>query len=217
MRSVIKYILDPVIKKAFLWYHSKPRKYSYHGITVTVLPEVFPPHFTLSTKILLNFINKLDLIGKTVLELGCGSGIISMFSASKNAHVTASDINKIALRNLKLESKKNNLPIQVIYSDLFDNINQSFFDYIIINPPYYPRSPKNTQEKAWFCGKDFEYFEKLFSQLVSRADHKNAYLILSEDCDFKAINEIAEKNNLQLKCVLEKKVFFEKNYIYSIL
>ena len=66
---------------------------------------MFPPHYTISTKILLDYISNLDLKNKTLLELGCGSGIISLFAASKGALVTASDINKKALKALENSAK----------------------------------------------------------------------------------------------------------------
>ena len=195
---------------------TKPRKYRYQNIEVIVYPEVFPPHFTISTKLLLDFINSIDLKGKNVLELGCGSGIISLLAASKGALVTASDINKTALEALKKASVKNALPVQIINSNLFDKLHEKHFDYIIINPPYYPKAPKNDKQHAWFCGENFEYFEKLFEQLPSYIEHSEVLMILSEDCDLEKISTIAQQYDLKFKKVLEKKVMTETNYIYKV-
>ena len=216
MRTFFKKITNPVFKRLFLWYHSKSRKFTYKGISVNVPLEVFPPHFTISTKIILSFLTNLNLKEKTLLELGCGSGIISLFSASKGAIVTASDINKIALQNLDDSSIKNKLPLTTIYSDLFENILQTHFDYIIINPPYYPKAPKNIKEQAWFCGENFEYFERLFYQISNKIDFENIYIILSQDCDLKKIQSISAKNKLKMKMILKKTVFFEDNYIFQL-
>ncbi|WP_237274900.1 methyltransferase [Tenacibaculum ovolyticum] len=216
MKRLIKKIIEPIFKKLFFKYYSKSRKYAYKGISVNIHPEVFPPHFTISTKILLDFLEGKDLKDKTLLELGCGSGIISLFCASKRAEVTASDINNIALKNLKEASIANGLPIEVIHSNLFDTISKTHFDYIIINPPYYPKTPKNIKEQAWFCGENFEYFERLFKQLATEINFENIFMILSEDCNMLKIKNIALVNKLQLSCVLEKSVFLEKNFIYKI-
>ena len=89
------------------------------SICVQVHPGVFPPHLTFSTKILLDFIKDIELKNKTFLELGCGSGIISLYAAKKNAIVTATDINETALEYLKKNAHKNNLFVTVQYSDLF--------------------------------------------------------------------------------------------------
>lgn len=216
MRTFLKKITHPFLKIIAKAYFYKPRNYSYKGVTAIVHPEVFPPHYTLSTKILLDFIDELDLKNNSFLELGCGSGIISLFAASKGAKVTATDINEKALEYLSKSSETNNLSIDIVHSDLFTNLSLKPFDYIIINPPYYPKNPKNTKEHAWFCGENFEYFEKLFQQLSQRSD-KNVFMILSEDCQLDRIKNIASNNHKKLTCIIEKTVMKEKNFIYSIL
>jgi len=215
MIKKIKKIIFPIAKLAFNTYHLKQRSYTYQGIEVAISSDVFPPHFTISTKILLDFIKPLDLENKTFLELGCGSGIIALFAASKGADVHATDINKIALEALQEAAIKNELKLTVLYSDVFEALENKDFDYIIINPPYYPKKPKNVKEQAWFCGENFEYFEKLFSQLQTHLA-PNTLMILSEDCEIKHIKKIALKNNLTLTCLLKKKVAAEKNYIFNI-
>jgi release factor glutamine methyltransferase len=182
-----------------------------------VHPEVFPPHYTISTKILLDFISTLNISKKTFLELGCGSGIISLHAASKDAKVTATDINTKAIEYLKKASIKNNLPITTLYSDLFSELNNLYFDFIVINPPYYPKEPKTQKEQAWFCGSDFEYFRQLFYQFSKRNQSEEVYMILSEDCDLTKIKSIALNYNFKLGIVLEKKVLEEKNFIFRII
>lgn len=218
IRSIIKRITQPFLKKGLDFYYRKPRKYEYQGIEVMVHPVVFPPHLTLSTKILLDFISEIDLNQKSLLELGCGSGIISLYARSKNSIVTASDINEIALEYLKIASEENELEIECIHSDLFKNISKKAFDYIIINPPYYPKTPSNIKEQAWFCGINFEYFEALFLQLKSYISENNkTFMILSEDCDLNQISKIASKNNLSFNIVFQTSKMGEKNTIYQII
>ncbi|MBD09153.1 MAG: methyltransferase [Flavobacteriaceae bacterium] len=215
IRKLLKKISHPFLKYGTESYFSKPRSYKYEGIEVMVMPEVFPPHYTLSTKILLDCIKQLDITNKTFLELGCGSGIISLYATSKGAMVTASDINSVALEALNKASKKNNLDVEILNSDLFNNISENSFDYIIINPPYYPKVPKNTKERAWFCGKDFEYFQELFQQLSHR-DDKTILMILSQDCDLTTIKKIASENHFQLIIEQERANFAERNFIFNV-
>lgn len=217
LRKQIRRILHPFYKKYHFWYHSKPRRYYYKNVWTMIQPTVFSPKNTVSTKIFLNYLNTLDLENKSVLELGCGSGIISLFCASKNAKVVASDINELALDSLTSSSKDQDLKIECIYSDLFDNIPKTKFDYILINPPYYPKTPKNIEEKAWFCGEDFEYFKKLFLQLPNQlTETTNCLLILSEDCEINSIHNIASKDALSLKKTSKTSTLFETNYIFKI-
>ncbi|MEP0262737.1 methyltransferase [Dokdonia sp.] len=217
LRNLIKKVTHPFLKKGADYYYKKPRPYSYKGITTMVHPDVFPPHLTLSTKILLDFISEIDLTQKTFLELGCGSGIISLFASQKGAKVTASDINTTALEYLNNASKNNELPIDCVHSDLFENIAEKQFDYIFINPPYYPKSPENIKQQAWFCGEEFEYFKSLFKQLPKYLSKENTtYMILSEDCELEKIKRIALENNVIMEHVYETKKMGEKNFIFSI-
>ena len=198
-------------------YLSKPRKYTYKNISVWVMPTVFPPFITISTKILLEFIETLPLKDRSFLELGCGCGIISIVATKNGANVTATDINLTALPALAKNATENEVTITILESDLFENLQKQHFDYIIINPPYYPKKPTSIAESAWFCGENFDYFEALFLQLPTYTSEKNEiYMILSEDCDITMIQSIAAKNDLTLQCIVEKSVLKERNYIFKI-
>ncbi len=217
IKSFTKKLLFPILKSAYNIYSSKERSYSYKGINVRVMPGVFHPGLFFSTKLLLEYISKKDLNNKTVLELGAGSGLISIYCATQNAKVTASDINPTAIKNIIKNSELNNVQLEVIESDLFDNIVMRKFDYIIVNPPYFPKDPKNEKELAWFCGNDFQYFKKLFAQLNNYKTQETVVLmILSEDCDLQRIASIANDNHFSMSMVFQKKVFGEANYIFRI-
>jgi len=215
IRQLLKKLTHPILKYGTQKWSSKPRLYTYEGIEVIVMPDVFPPHYTISTKILLDYIKPLDIKDKTLLELGCGSGIVALYAAKKEAIVTASDINNVALKALEKAAKKNSLELAILNSNLFNKLSQLSFDYIIINPPYYPKTPKNIKEQAWFCGENFEYFKSLFLQLSNRND-KNILMILSQDCDIQKIKNIASLNHFQLDIELERTRFNEKNFIFKV-
>jgi len=206
-----------LLQKASAYYLLKPRKYKYKDIWVWVEPTVFPPFLTISTKILLEFSETLSLEGKTFLELGCGCGIISIYSAKNGALVTATDINPIALDALTKNATRNEVALEIIESNLFDELQTKTFDFIFINPPYYPKEPKSVAEMAWFCGEGFEYFEKLFLQLPKFSSHNNKiYMILSEDCQLEKIKAIALKNDMAFELVFEKKVLGEAHFLYQL-
>ena len=217
MKAIIKRIISPLLQRASRVYLAKARKYSYQNISVLVEPTVFPPFLTISTKLLLEFVETLPLKGKTVLELGCGCGIISILAAHKNALVTSTDINDVALNALQKNAAENHVSLEILHSDLFENLGNRAFDFTIINPPYYPKKPKNMAENAWFCGENFDYFEKLFTQLPTFLHSGNAtYMILSEDCEIEKIKAIALKNDMAFEWISEQKVLAEKNFIFRI-
>ena len=217
MKKFIQQLAHPFYKRFHFWYHRKARKYTFKNVYTIVQPGVFSPKNTLSTKVFLDYISTLDITSKRVLELGCGSGIISVFAASQNAVVTASDINQIALDSLKKVSTAQNLKINPVFSDLLDEIEPTQFDYIFINPPYYPKNPSNLTEKAWFCGENFEFFEKLFFQLKQKKPAQTTVLmILSDACDIIKLDGIAKNNALKFNPVFSIELTFESNTIYQI-
>jgi len=209
--------IAPILKKLAKVYTRKEREFSYDNITVKVLPGVFHPGLFISTKVLLNFVNTLIFEGKTFLELGAGTGIISILAAKKGAVVYASDISSKAVENVKLNAAKNNVQINIFTSDLFNNIPDMQFDYIIINPPYYSRDPGEEEEYAWFCGSNFEYFNSLFNSLSNYiSKDSKVFMILSEVCDIQKIKSIGMENEFIWKLKMKKQFWGEKNYIFEI-
>jgi len=213
LKSFAFRILHPASEK----YLSKERSYSYKTITVTVFPGVFHPGFYFSTKLLLKYLENIELNKKYVLELGAGTGLISIFAANKGGFVTASDISLTAVYNIEKNVKMTNANVEVVHSDLFDDIPHRKYDYIIINPPYYKKTPASEKEFAWFGGDDFQYFRKLFDQLSNNIYEKTkVIMILSDEADLVMINSIAEEFNFRMKEIMHKKTWGENHFIFSI-
>ncbi len=209
--------IAPILKKLAQVYTRKERDFLYNDISVKVLPGVFHPGLFISTKVLLNFVNTLKFEGKIFLELGAGTGIISILAAKKGAIVYASDISSKAVENVKINAAKNNAQINIFTSDLFKNIPDMQFDYIIINPPYYNREPREEEEYAWFCGSNFEYFKSLFNSLSNYiVKDSKVFMILSEVCDIQKIKSIGMENEFIWKLIMKKQFWGEKNYIFEI-
>jgi release factor glutamine methyltransferase len=209
--------IAPILKKLANVYTRKEREFSYNNIIVKVLPGVFHPGLFFSSKMLLNFVDTLKLESKTFLELGAGTGIISILAAKKGAAVYASDISGKAVENVKLNAVKNNVQINIFMSDLFKNIPDIQFDYIIINPPYYSREPREDEEYAWFCGSNFEYFKSLFNSLSDYiGNDSKVFMILSEVCDIQKIKSIGMENEFAWELKMKKQFWGEKNYIFEI-
>ena len=98
MQALVRLFGKP-IRKGVQWYLRKPREFNYGTIKLIVAPGVFHPGFFFSTRYVLEFLNKENLAGQRFLEVGCGSGIISILAAQKGADVTAIDINRKAVAN----------------------------------------------------------------------------------------------------------------------
>lgn len=72
--------------------------------------------------------------GDSVLDLGCGIGILGIVAAKMGADVMMSDINKRAVKIAKMNAKSLKINAKTINSDLFSKIDGNF-DVILTNPP----------------------------------------------------------------------------------
>ncbi|CAL4043194.1 16S rRNA (guanine(1207)-N(2))-methyltransferase RsmC [Buchnera aphidicola] len=104
-------------------------------LKIKTLPGVFG-HKKIDTgsKLLISTFNK-EIKGN-ILDLGTGSGIISMSLAdiSKKTSLTLTDINLTALLSCKINLLNNKIQGKVYSSDLYSNIDKRF-NMIICNPP----------------------------------------------------------------------------------
>ena len=224
MRALFRHFWLPFYRRWALRHIQRSHTFQYAGLQLHVPAGVFHPGVFFSSPIFISFLESMDLHGKKVLDMGTGSGILALFCAKKGAIVTAIDINPLAVETARDNAKANDLQLALLESDLFDQLAPQVFDFILINPPYYPRSPQTFAEHAFFAGENLEYFEKLFAQLpdylVSKAapEAKNQrttdiWLILSEDCHFFGIQEIAARNGFHLYSVFEKKHWGERFFV----
>ena len=83
--------------------------------------------------VLAKIISEVDLEGKRILEVGCGIGIASIFAASKQADVTASDFHPLVKKFLSNNAKINGIDsIKYFHGDWrYPNTNEGKFDLII--------------------------------------------------------------------------------------
>jgi ribosomal protein L11 methyltransferase len=85
-----------------------------------------------TTSLMIGEILQMDLHGKTVLDMGCGTAVLAILAAMKGAkHVTAIDIDTWCVENSIENIHKNNVPeIEVLLGDADSLLGKSF--HIII-------------------------------------------------------------------------------------
>lgn len=77
--------------------------------------------------------------GQSVLEIGTGSGLVSMYASLLTNNVTATDINYNALELAEKNFNINNInTIKLEFGDLFEPVKNEKFDVILFNTPYLP-------------------------------------------------------------------------------
>ena len=216
IRKKLKNILFRLFSKRIVRKMENDRSYSYKNLQIEMEPGVFHPKYFDSSKMILDWIETHDLAGKTIIEVGCGSGIASLRAAQKGANVWAIDINPKAIELLKKNAESNGVQLKALESDLFAQVDDTTFDFVLINPPFYPKNPTTDAEKAWFCGAGFEYFHALFDQLKKRNISSGIFMTLSDDCDLERIRSIAKEQGYEFKLIKTKKSFFEKNFLFEI-
>jgi len=200
-----------------LWRIGKDRRVRMRGVQLDVPVGVFHPALFFSTRFLIDEIERLDLHGRTALDLGCGSGLISLVMARRGAIVTAIDINPLAVQTTLCNAERNHLALRALCSDLFSGIPTGIYDVIAINPPYYRRAPVTPADQAWFCGENFEYFRRLFRELHHHTHESSRVLmILSEDCDIAAITAIANANGMAFGLRRRRMIWLEENMIFNV-
>ena len=111
-------------------------KEDFYGRTFKVLDGVLIPRqdTELSVEKLLEIIKNNEV--KNMLEIGCGSGIVSItIDLETDISITCVDISSFAIENTKINKKLHNSNINILKSDLFENVKGKF-DLIYSNPPY---------------------------------------------------------------------------------
>lgn len=191
------------------------------GFRLRVFKGVFHPKFFFSSSYFYEFLSNKTLAGKAFLEIGCGSGILSLLALRKGAQVTAVDVDPKAVENTSLNFQRNFngrwAGFRVLQSDVFSALGDDVFDMIIINPPYYFRKVDVDAQLAWYCGENGEYFEKLFSALGKHAHASTqVYMILAENAEIQRIKDMGTLHGIDFMTVDQRKIRFETSYIFQL-
>lgn len=138
----------------------------------------------------INLIHSFEKIDKVqVLDLCTGSGAIavSIVKYVPNVKVFASDISKKALEVANKNVINNKVQnVELLESDMFENLKNYKFDFIVSNPPYIEsntiknlsKEVQNEPEIALDGGQDGLKFYKIILKEAYKYLNKNGYLLL---------------------------------------
>ena len=149
-----------------------------------------------------------------ILDIGTGSGCIALTLKSKikNSIVDSSDISASALEVAKENAKRNNLKVNFIKSDIFENI-EGKYEVIVSNPPYIAYDEKimeivknNEPHNALYADNNGLYFYEEILKNASKYLNKRNIIAF----------EIGEKQGKEIKQIVlnyfpNSKVLVEKD------
>ncbi len=75
-------------------------------------------------------------VGKRVLDLGCGYGVLSVVAAKLGGDVYAVDSNKLAVYLTKFNARANGVSVLAKWGNLYEPFNPLSFHLIVSNPPF---------------------------------------------------------------------------------
>lgn len=210
-------------------------KKNFYGRDFYLEEGVLIPRF--ETEILIENILSLNVDFKNILDIGCGSGIISITLALeiKKSKVLGVDISPKAVyvsnRNKELLNAGNS---EFKESNLFSSIGGEKFDLIVSNPPYINREDmkmlyervKKEPELALFGGEDGLDFYKAIIENSHQYLNENGYIAfeigydqgeplegLLSNNEYTDINLIKDYNGFD-RCVIARSMIW---YFYSYL
>lgn len=191
-------------------------------VSLIILPEVFNPVLFRTGEFLARTIGSTSLLNKNdhrtplVLDLGCGSGIGSVFAARRGARVIAVDVNPEAIRCVRLNAILNHVEdkIEARYGDLFAPVRDELFDLILFNPPFYRGRPRDHLDQAWH-GEDV--FERFVSCLENHlALQGQALIVLSTDGEGRSLLAGLETNGFAAEPIAGRDFGNEVITVYQV-
>jgi release factor glutamine methyltransferase len=191
------------------------------GFRLSVGPTVFHPRYFLTSEFFASVIDRLDLTGKRVADVGTGSGILALAAVRAGAEsVAAIDINPNAVSTTAENARANRFEnsIYTVCSNLFAAVPACRqFDVIISSPPSFPGEPRDIADRAWHAGANYGDIAQLFKQARERLTVDGCvYILLSSDSDLDLFGALIAEAGFAARLVAERSIMIETLLIYEL-
>ncbi|MEM0134121.1 MAG: methyltransferase [Thermoplasmatales archaeon] len=111
----------------------------------------------------------IEEISGSLLEIGCGTGIVGLSYAESGVKVTLIDISPAAVKCTRRNASLNGMSVDVIRADMFSGIRKKF-DYCVFNPPYLPNDLQDNL--SWSGGPNGnEVTIRFLKEFTNFSDH----------------------------------------------
>jgi len=163
---------------------------------------------------------------KKIVEIGGGSGIISIVLAKRNPHIQflISDISLSAAKAIKYNLHLNSIQNQVdiVCMDKLEATHYLDSEIIIWNPPYLPDNEESGNlssiNKLMLVGgkKGYEETYEMLDSLQRNKVNASFYTIFSSLSWHEDNIQELKKDGIELEIISELSLFFEKLYLVKI-
>lgn len=199
---------------------------NFYGLNFYVNNHVLTPRF--ETEGLCEIVKNTvpNIKEKSGLDIGTGSGAIAVvLSKLFGAKMTAVDKSIFALFVARKNAKTNNAKIIIKKSNLFSNLKNKKFDFIVSNPPYVTNEEYKSLEpevkkhdpKIALVGKNngLQFYEKIISQ-APKFLNPNGYLFFEIGyLQANAVSKMLENNFKNIK--IQKDLQNKDRYVFAQL
>jgi methylase of polypeptide subunit release factors len=191
------------------------------GFRLEVRPTVFHPRYFISSECFAAFIDRLDLAGKRVADVGTGSGILALAAARAGAaNAVALDINPTAAFAAAANARANGVGNRVtaLCSNLLSALAPGpLFDVILSSPPKHAGEPRDLADRGWHAGPNYRDIAALFDQARERLKPGGrVYVMVSSDSNLDLFDALIERAGFRARLVHEHSIFIESLIIYEL-
>jgi methylase of polypeptide subunit release factors len=201
----------PYLNKVNL--HQEAYEVDVFGESITVFPGVMSPKYDWAGVYMIDYLPK-DFTGQDVLELGPGTGLVSVFVGLRGANsVTAVDINPVAIENTRFNFEKfETKNSYAVVSDVFSNAPSKKYDSIIFNLPYHDGVPQNDLEKG-VIDANYDAMRKFFSGAKDFLKEDGLlYVGFSQSGNLQQFHAEVQENGLRIINMEERNTWDDSKY-----
>jgi release factor glutamine methyltransferase len=179
-------------------------------------PGVFNP--LLGEGSLLMSYCKNHMFGSNVLEIGTGTGALSILASEQSKRIIATDISPLAVDCARKNVKRLNLEyfIEVRQGDLFEPVKGEKFDKIIFNPPFIEGQSKSFIENSYYdC--NYETLTKFFNNAKNYLTVDGAIILCFGSVgDINYLNWLITANHFNVQFITNRLMNNLQFFVYKI-
>ena len=200
---------------------------NFYGYKINVNKNVLIPRFETETLIekTISYIKKLNLKKGSLIDLGTGSGCISIVLKKEieDLNITSLDLSKKALKVAKKNAKQNRADINFIHDNIFKFNPINKYDILISNPPYVSESDivseniKFEPKKAIYANDNgLEFYKHIISTCKKYLNKKNLIAFEIGENHGEELTKLAKRHFPKAKISLEKDLAGKDRYLFII-